>query len=87
MITLEFLLFILVVLILTYCEQSLTFLLCHSRKSGARVRGEGRAAKPHNFTLSLAERSSEERTMKNDRPRSIVLIRHNIIRDEGSKST
>lgn len=82
MITLEFLLFILV----DDCEQSLTFLLCHSKRSGARVRGE-RQIKPHNFTLSLAERSSEERTMKNDRPRSIVLIRHNIIRDEGSRST
>ena len=88
MTTLEFLLFILVVLILTDCEQSaLTFLLCHSKRSGTRVRGERRAAKPHHFTLSLAERSSEERTMKNDRLPSVVLIRPNIIRDESSKST
>ena len=44
MITLGFLLFILVVLILTDCEQSaFTFLLCHSKRSGARVRGERRS--------------------------------------------
>lgn len=48
---------------------------------------EGRAVKPHHFTLSLAERSSEERTMTNDRLPSVVLIRPNIIRDESSKST
>ena len=48
---------------------------------------EGRAAKPHHFTLSLAERSSEERTMTNDRLPSVVLIRPNIIRDESGKST
>lgn len=86
MITLEFLLFILVLLILTDCEQSLAFLLSHGKRSVRSTR-EGRAAKPHNFTLSLTERSSEERTIKDDRSPSIVLIRPNIIRDEGSKST
>ena len=86
MITLEFLSFILVVLILTDCEHSLTFLLS-LQEIGSTC--EGRAAKPHHFTLSLAERtrSSEERTMTNDRLPSVVLIRPNIIRDESSKST
>ena len=86
MITLEFLLFILVVLILTDCEHSLTFLLCHCKRSGARVRGERRSPIISLFRSTI-ERSSDEGTMKNDRSPSVVLIRLNIIRDESSKST
>ena len=82
LITLEFFLFILVF----DCEQSLTFLLCHSKRSGARVRGERRSPIISLFRSTI-ERSSDEGTMKNDRSPSVVLMRHNIIRDESSKST
>ena len=68
------------------CEQSLTFLLCHSKRSGARVRGERRSPIISLFRSTI-ERSSDEGTMKNDRSPSVVLMRHNIIRDESSKST
>lgn len=60
MTSVEFLLFTLVVLILADCEQSVTFLLCHSKNIESMR--EGRAAKPRNLPFSLASRSSEERT-------------------------